>query len=64
MAEQLSEILKEMEREYLAIEYSLEGIDKGQDNLYQKLDIIEQELSNYLYPEPSRPLSDNSMSKD
>lgn len=63
MGEQLVETLNEMEKEYRAIEFSLGGIDKGQDNLYQKLDIIEQELSNYLYPEQSRPMPESSMSR-
>jgi hypothetical protein len=60
---QLDGVLTEMGKEFGAIQYTLDGIDKGQDNLYQKLDIIEQELQNYLYPEQNRALLEGTMTR-
>ena len=60
MAEQLNNILGEMEKEYKAIEFTLGGIDKGQDDLYHKLEIIEYELSNFLYPNQNNETSNVS----
>jgi hypothetical protein len=39
-----------MNREYKSIEIALDGIEKGQNDLYYKLDAVETDLSNYLYP--------------
>ena len=55
--------LQQMEKEYRAIEFACDGIDKGQNNLMNKLNVVEQELSNYLYPEQSKPLTEGKMSR-
>lgn len=39
--EQLHTIIDEMNREYKSIEISLESIEKGQNDLYYKLDTVE-----------------------
>jgi len=49
-SEKLNQIVDDMNKEYRAIEIALEGIEKGQNDLYYKLDTVEADLNNYLYP--------------
>ena len=50
----LMDTLNEMQREYKSIEASLEDISYGQDNLYARLDSIEQQLQSILYNDQSQ----------
>jgi len=62
--QELVKELEKMENEYKAVEFSLEGIIKGQDTLAEKVEELEGGISKYQYPNAGVKVDQNKMSRD